>query len=129
MLASLAAHSDAAAAALSRIYGRTPRYLLDEFLKDTATGHNVPATVFVEVHTMYRASGPANLRPIGEVEFANGVAAMSASGLFGAMQVCGAIVGGQKNVDLVMDRSKVVDRATLLATLATPPRKQRSTTE
>ena len=32
---------------------------------------------------MYRATGPVELRPVGEIEFANGVAAMSASGMYG----------------------------------------------
>jgi predicted TIM-barrel fold metal-dependent hydrolase len=56
------------------------RYLLDELLADTGSGHNVVATVFVECMSMYRASGPHEMRPIGETEFVNGVAAMSASG-------------------------------------------------
>ncbi len=42
---------------------------------------------------MYRAHGPAELRPVGEVEFANGVAAMTASGGYGEAQVCAGIVG------------------------------------
>jgi predicted TIM-barrel fold metal-dependent hydrolase len=70
------------------------RYLLDEFLADVRTGHNVQATVFVDAHTMYRASGPESLRSVGEVEFVNGVAAMAASGLFGRTRVCAGIVGG-----------------------------------
>lgn len=59
------------------------RYLLDELLEDTGSGHNVIATVFVECMSMYRAGGPEALRPVGETEFVNGVAAMSASGGFG----------------------------------------------
>jgi hypothetical protein len=35
---------------------------------------------------MYRAQGPVELRPVGEVEFANGVAAMAASGTYGRTQ-------------------------------------------
>ena len=34
------------------------RYLLDELLADTGSGHNVVATVFVECMSMYRADGP-----------------------------------------------------------------------
>jgi L-fuconolactonase len=70
------------------------RYLFDEFLADLASGHNICATVFVEAHTMYRADGPEAMRSVGEVEFANGVAAMAASGLFGKARVCTGIVGG-----------------------------------
>ena len=69
------------------------RYLLDELLADTGTGHNVIATVFIDCRSMYRADGPAEMRPVGETEFANGVAAMSASGLYGPTRACAGIVG------------------------------------
>ena len=73
------------------------RYLLDELLTDTASGHRISATVFVDCMAFYRASGPAELRCVGETEFANGVAAMSASGVydkaFGPTRACAAIVG------------------------------------
>jgi predicted TIM-barrel fold metal-dependent hydrolase len=69
------------------------RYLLDDLLADTATGHNVVATVYVQARSMYRDSGPIETRPVGETEFANGVAAMSASGLLGKTRVCAGIVG------------------------------------
>ena len=68
------------------------RYLLDELLADTGSGHNVVATVFVECMSMYRAAGPAETRPVGETEFVNGVAAMSASGGFGPTRVAQGIV-------------------------------------
>ena len=68
------------------------RYLLDELLLDTGSGHNVVSTVFVECSSMYRASGPVALQPVGETEFVNGVAAMSASGLYGDMRACAGIV-------------------------------------
>ena len=68
------------------------RYLLDELLADTGGGHNVVSTVFVECSSMYRALGPEALRPVGETEFVNGVAAMSASGGFGEMRACSGIV-------------------------------------
>src|ERR1700738_2019362 len=63
-----------------------PRHLIQESAADIASGHNVIATVYVDCRSMYRASGPEALRPVGEVEFANGVAAMSASGGYGAAQ-------------------------------------------
>jgi L-fuconolactonase len=68
------------------------RYLLDELLADTGSGHNVVATVFVECMSMYRATGPEELRPVGETEFVNGVAAMSASGRYGPTRVAAGIV-------------------------------------
>lgn len=69
------------------------RYLLDELLADLHTGHNVVATVFAECHSMYRADGPEAMRPVGETEFVTGVAAMSASGLYGPIRVAAGIVG------------------------------------
>jgi predicted TIM-barrel fold metal-dependent hydrolase len=69
------------------------RYLLPEFLADAATGHNLVATVFLECHSMYRAAGPEELRPVGETEFVAGQAAMSASGMYGPTRVAAGIVG------------------------------------
>ena len=68
------------------------RYLLDELLADTGSGHNVRSTVFVECRSMYRAHGPEALRPVGETEFVNGIAAMSASGRYGDTRVAAGIV-------------------------------------
>lgn len=69
------------------------RYMFEDYVADVNTGHNVIASVYVETLAMSRASGPDLLRPIGEVEFANGVAAMSASGGYGSTEVNSAIVG------------------------------------
>ena len=68
------------------------RYLLPELIEDTQSGHNVTSTVFVECSSMYRNSGPIESRSLGETEFVNGVAAMSASGQYGDMQACKGIV-------------------------------------
>ncbi len=68
------------------------RYLLDELLADTGSGHKVVSTVFVECGAMYRADGPSAMAPVGETEFVNGVAAMSASGGYGATRACLGIV-------------------------------------
>ena len=70
-----------------------PRYLFDELLADMRRGHNVIATVYMECGSMYRADGPAELKPVGETEFVNGIAAMSASGVYGDVQACAGIVG------------------------------------
>src|SRR5215470_14624612 len=51
------------------------RYLLDDLLADTNTGHDIRATVYVQARAMYRAAGPEELKPVGEIEFVNGVAA------------------------------------------------------
>jgi predicted TIM-barrel fold metal-dependent hydrolase len=72
---------------------RVPRYLLDELLADLESGHNVIATVYMECGAMYRQRGPAALRPVGETEFVRGVAAMTASGIYGDVRACAGIVG------------------------------------
>src|SRR5438477_12267357 len=69
------------------------RYLLPDLLADIGSGHNVVATVYLEWLSMYRADGPAEMRPVGEIEFANGVAAMSSSGGYGKVRACAGIVG------------------------------------
>ena len=69
------------------------RYLFDDLLQDLSSGHNVCATVFVQARSMLRADAPPHLQPLGETEFANGVAAMSASGIYGDARVCAGIVG------------------------------------
>ena len=69
------------------------RYLLHDLVADVNSGHNVRSTVFVEARAMYRADGPEELRPVGEVEFVQGLAAASASGLYGSCRAAAAIVG------------------------------------
>ncbi|MDB5750844.1 MAG: amidohydrolase [Ramlibacter sp.] len=69
------------------------RYLFDDLLADLGSGHDVRATVFVQARAMLRAGGPEAMKPVGETEFANGVAAMSASGIYGKTRACAAIVG------------------------------------
>jgi len=69
------------------------RYFLPELLDDIGGGHNIVATVFLECQAMYRKHGPAEMAPVGEVEFVNGIAAMSASGNYGPCRVAEAIIG------------------------------------
>jgi len=69
------------------------RYLLHELAADIHSGHNVRSTVFIEARAMYRAGGPEEMRPVGEVEFVQGLAAASASGLYGPGRAAAAIVG------------------------------------
>lgn len=68
-------------------------YTFDQFLADTRTGHNIIGTVFMECGAFYDAARPDAMKPIGEVEFVNGVAAQSASGLYGNVRLCAGIVG------------------------------------
>jgi L-fuconolactonase len=69
------------------------RYLIAELTEDTSSGHNIIATIYIESGSMYRSDGPVAMRPVGEVEFANGIAAMSASGRYGKSRHCAGIVG------------------------------------
>ena len=73
-------------------------YLLENLLADTGSGHRVNQTVFVECRSMYRTDGPVEMRPVGEVEFVEGIAAANvAAG--GATAVAAGIVG---NADLML---------------------------
>ena len=84
-------------------------YLLPDLLADIAAGgHNVLATVYLEWISMYRADGPAEMRPVGEIEFANGVAAMAASGRYGKTRVCAGIVG-HADLDIGAPVAKVLE--------------------
>jgi L-fuconolactonase len=69
------------------------RYLLDQLLADTGSGHNITQSVFIECGSMFRADGPAEMKPVGETEFVNGTSAMSASGRYGKSRLCAGIVG------------------------------------
>jgi predicted TIM-barrel fold metal-dependent hydrolase len=68
------------------------RYLFDDYLADARAGHDIRASVYMEIQAFARLDGPEMLRPLGEIEFANGVAAMGASGRYGSCRVCAAIV-------------------------------------
>jgi hypothetical protein len=95
------------------LWNRGHRYLIEEMAADIASGHNIVATVYVDCRSMYRAHGPEAFRPVGEVEFANGVAAMSASGAYGKAAICAGIVS---HVNLLLgDAAKEVLEAEIAA--------------
>ena len=88
-------------------------YMLGDLVADLASGHNVVATVYVDCRSMYRKDGPEAFRPVGEVEFANGVAAMAASGGYGKAAICAGIVS---HVNLLLgDGAKPVLEAEIAA--------------
>ncbi|HEX4172473.1 MAG TPA: amidohydrolase family protein [Acetobacteraceae bacterium] len=66
---------------------------MHDLVADLRQGHNVVATVFLQCHAMYRASGPEEFRPVGETEFVAGIAAMSDSGGYGPTRIAAGIVG------------------------------------
>lgn len=68
-------------------------YTFDQLHAHLTSGHNIIGTVFMECGAFYRADADADFKVIGEVEFVNGVAAQSASGLYGDLRACAAIIG------------------------------------
>ncbi|ANI80143.1 amidohydrolase family protein [Sphingobium sp. EP60837] len=90
------------------------RYMLEEYLFDVAGGHNIIASIYCETQAFIRADGPELLRPLGEVEFANGIAAMSASGIYGPCKVNHGIVG-HANLTLGAQVGELLDRCINLA--------------
>ncbi|MGI4814203.1 MAG: amidohydrolase family protein [Janthinobacterium lividum] len=84
------------------LWDRKPHstYLLPEILADIRqSGHDVRGTVFAECTSMYSADGDPRFACVGQVEFVNGIAAMSASGVYGPVRVAAGIIG---RVDLRM---------------------------
>jgi L-fuconolactonase len=69
------------------------RYMFPELLADLGSGHNIVATMYEQAREMYRASGPEELKSLGETEFITGVAAMSASGKYGPTKCMAGITG------------------------------------
>ncbi|WP_280152022.1 amidohydrolase family protein [Piscinibacter sp. XHJ-5] len=63
------------------------RYLMDEYVADTRSGHAVRASVYMQALTRYRASGPEELKPVGETEYVAEVTATAVP------QVAAGIVG------------------------------------
>jgi predicted TIM-barrel fold metal-dependent hydrolase len=49
-------------------------YKADEYLADTASGHNIVASVYMQALTRYRHDGDEALRPVGETEYVRQVA-------------------------------------------------------
>ena len=68
------------------------RYLVDELISDIAGGHRVTSTVFVECGQMYRPDGLPVLRPVGETDFVERLAAASRGGEC-ATRIAAGIVG------------------------------------
>ena len=69
------------------------RYLFPELLADVGSGHNIRATCYEQAREMYRASGPEELKSLGETQFVSGVAAMSESGKYGPTRCIAGIIG------------------------------------
>lgn len=68
-------------------------YTFDQLHAHMTSGHNIIATVYMECGAFYNGAYGDALKTVGEVEFVNGVAAQSASGLYGPARYCAGIVG------------------------------------
>ena len=94
---------------------RSAYYTFNELHADTTSGHNVIGTVFMECGAFYRNGASDTLKVVGEVEYVNGVAAQSASGLYGNQRLCAAIIG---HADLRLGDGARGVLETLMATTA-----------
>jgi predicted TIM-barrel fold metal-dependent hydrolase len=90
------------------------RYLFDDYLADVRAGHRIVASLYVETGSFSRQDGPEIMRPLGEIEFANGAGAMGASGDFGDQRICAGIVG-HADLRLGDEVGAYLDRARQLA--------------
>ena len=68
------------------------QYLLNDLMQDTGGGHRIIQTVFVECRSRYREDGPIEMRPVGETEFVESIAAESATGQYGTTLAANGIV-------------------------------------
>ena len=89
---------------IDALHGGPRRYLIDEITTDINSGHNVAATVFVDCFSMYTEGVTDGSQTIGETTFAQGCAAMAASGAWGKTLVCAGIIS---RVDLFLGPEKV----------------------
>jgi len=69
------------------------RYMFEDYLADVNAGHRIVASIYVETQAFARSDGDALYRPLGEIEFANGIGAIGASGVYGDCRFCAGIVG------------------------------------
>jgi L-fuconolactonase len=81
-------------------------YVLEDLWADTASGHNVVKTVFVECRAEYRSTGPEHLKCVGETEFVAGVAADSA-------RSAGAGSNGRAVISAIVAHADLTDGAHL----------------
>ena len=86
-------------------------YGFEHLRADVNSGHNIVGTVFMECGAFYNRSYGENFKTLGEVEYVNGVAAKSASGLYGNLRLCAGIVG-HANLTLGTQVGAVLDALT-----------------
>lgn len=69
-------------------------YLIREFFADAQSGHNLRGSVYIEGGSYYGKTVPEMMKHLGEVEFANGMAAVADSQAYGNTLVAAGIIGG-----------------------------------
>jgi L-fuconolactonase len=69
-------------------------YLLEDFWRDTGSGHRIEKTVFVECQASYPAEGPEAFKPLGETEFVARIAKTSRETRSTAPGGAGAVIAG-----------------------------------
>jgi L-fuconolactonase len=87
-------------------------YMLDDLLQDLRGGHNIVSTVAVECGYAYRNAGADELKPVGEVEFLESVAARVITNATIKPRIAAAIVG---HADLVLGDAVAPVLAALMA--------------
>ncbi len=70
------------------------RFMIEEYMAEAASGHNIVSSVFLEAFAFYRADAKPGWQAIGETEFARGQAAMADSRRYGTTRACAALVVG-----------------------------------
>jgi predicted TIM-barrel fold metal-dependent hydrolase len=83
------------------------RYLIEDFAAD-AMDHNVVSTVFVECMAGYREDGTEAMKPVGETEFIEGIAALHDAKGAGTM-ACSAAIVGYADLRLGKDVTRVLE--------------------
>jgi L-fuconolactonase len=69
-------------------------YLLEDFWRDTGSGHRIEKTVFVECRAHYLSDGPEHCQPLGETAFVAGVARASRDTQQGEGASAKAVIAG-----------------------------------
>ncbi|MDG2285631.1 MAG: amidohydrolase family protein [Alphaproteobacteria bacterium] len=69
------------------------QYAIDDYAADCARGHDVRASVYIEVRRKYLEDGPEHLRPVGETAFVASVAEKAEQGAYEGRRLCAGIVG------------------------------------
>jgi len=84
------------------------RYVLEDFLEDAGSGHNIVSSVFVTADAMFRKDGPEEMRPLGETEFVEAQVAGYAGSRPGVSGPAAAIVG-HADLTLGTDVARVLE--------------------